>query len=200
VEHLFVLGQALHSWKQVQEQLSQCDHKLEELSRQLDGKIDLANSPLPPSDKYAGQEPRNKNQPEGSWREELYRHFGVDLTEVPGISTSVAQTLYVELGPDLRAFPTSDHFAGWLSLCPNNEITGGKVIRRRTRRNRQRIRVALRLGARSLHHSKTHLGECYRRASRNHASLSSQDPAVPRKNLQAEPGAIHSTAKADGDG
>ena len=29
---------------------------------------------------------------------------------------------------------------------------------------------------------------------------SSQDPAVPRKNLQAEPGAIHSTAKADGYG
>jgi len=163
VEHLFVLGQALQSWKQVQQQLSQCDQKLEELSRQLDGKIDLANSPLPPSDKYTGQEPRGKNQPEGSWREELYRHFGVDLTEVPGISTSVAQTLYVELGPDLRAFPTSDHFAGWLSLCPNNEITGGKVIRHRTRRNRQRIRVALRLAASSLHHNKTHLGECFRR-------------------------------------
>jgi transposase len=110
VEHLFVLGQALQSWKRGQEQLSQCDQKLEELSRELDGKIDLPNSALPPSHKYGGQEPRGKNQPEGSWREELYRHFGVDLTEVAGISTAVAQTLYVELGPDLRAFPTSGPF------------------------------------------------------------------------------------------
>jgi hypothetical protein len=35
LEHLFVLGQALKSWKQVQEQLIQCDRQLEELSRQL---------------------------------------------------------------------------------------------------------------------------------------------------------------------
>jgi len=32
VEHLFVLGQALQSWKQVQQQLGQCDQKLGELS------------------------------------------------------------------------------------------------------------------------------------------------------------------------
>src|SRR6266436_869060 len=57
VEHLFVLGQALQSWKQVQQQLGQCDQKLEELSSQLEGKIDLANSPLPPSAKYCGREP-----------------------------------------------------------------------------------------------------------------------------------------------
>jgi transposase len=163
MEHLFVLGQALQSWKQVQEQLGQCDQKLEELTGQLEGKIDLANAPLPPSAKYGGQEPRSKNQPQGPWREELYRHFGVDLTEVPDLSLSVLQNLFVEIGSDLNAFSTAGHFAGWLGLRPNNDITGGKVIRRSTRQNRQKIRVALRLGAGSLHRSKTHLGECFRR-------------------------------------
>src|SRR6201988_2182738 len=140
LEHLFVLGQALQSWKQVQQQLGQCDQKLEELSSQLAGKIDLANIPLPPSAKYCGREPRSKNQPNGPWREELYRHFGVDLTEVPGLSIGVVQTLFVELGADLSAFPSPRHFAAWMGLCPDNAITGGKVIRRGTRRNRQRIR------------------------------------------------------------
>ena len=163
VEHLFVLGQALQSWKQVQQQLGQCDQKLGELSSQLEGKIDLANSPLPPSAKYCGREPRSKNQPNGPWREELYRHFGVDLTEVPGLSLGVVQTLFVELGADLSAFPTPRHFAAWMGLRPDNAITGGKVIRRGTRRNRQRIRLALRLAATSLHHNKTQLGECFRR-------------------------------------
>src|SRR5258705_8825223 len=41
VEHLFVLGQALQSWKQVQQQLGQGAQKLGELSSQLEGKIDL---------------------------------------------------------------------------------------------------------------------------------------------------------------
>jgi hypothetical protein len=163
LEHLFVLGQALQSWKQVQEQLVQCDQKLEELSRLLEGKIDLENNPLAPSAKYAGKLPKTNNKPQGAWRQELYRHFGVDLTEVPGLSLGIVQTLFVEMGPDLSAFPTAGHYAAWLGLCPNNDITGGKVIRRSTGRNRQRIRVALRLAASSLHRSKTHLGECFRR-------------------------------------
>jgi transposase len=163
LEHLFVLGQALQSWKQVQQQLGQCDHKLEELSRQLEGKVDLATNPLAPSAKYAGKVPKTKNQPQGAWREELYRQFGVDLTEVPGLSLGVVQTLFVELGADLSDFPTPRHFAAWLGLCPDNAITGGKVVRRATRPNRQRIRVALRMAATSLHRSKTHLGETFRR-------------------------------------
>lgn len=163
LEHLFVLGQALKSWKQVQEQLIQCDRQLEELSRQIEGKIDWENNPLASSAKSAGKLPKANHQSQGAWRQELYRHFGVDLTEVPGLSLGVVQTLFVELGSDLSAFPTAGHFAGWLGLCPDNAITGGKVIRRSTRRNRQRIRVALRLAATSLHRSKTHLGECFRR-------------------------------------
>jgi transposase len=83
--------------------------------------------------------------------------------QVPGLSLGVVQTLFAELGPDLSAFPTARHFAAWMALCPNNAITGGKVIRRSTRRNRQRIRLALRLAATSLHRNKTHLGECFRR-------------------------------------
>src|SRR5258708_17084034 len=120
-------------------------------------------SPPPPQARCWGGGQKNKNTPKGRWGKNFYRHFGVDLTEVPGLSLGVVLTLFVELGADLSAFPTPRHFAAWMGLCPDNAITGGKVIRRGTRRNRQRIRLALRLAATSLHHNKTQLGECFRR-------------------------------------
>ena len=80
-----------------------------------------------------------KNQPEGPWQQELERFFGVDLTAVPGISILTGLTLMTELGNDLSAFKTSDHFASWLCLCPDNETGASKVLRRRTRRSQNRV-------------------------------------------------------------
>jgi Transposase IS116/IS110/IS902 family len=72
-------------------------------------------------------------------------------------------TLMTELGNDLRAFKTEHHFASWLCLCPGNETSAGKVLRRRTRRSQNRVRQALRMAASSLHRDKSYLGEKYRR-------------------------------------
>jgi hypothetical protein len=68
-----------------------------------------------------------------------------------------------ELGNDLRAFKTEHHFASWLCLCPDNETSAGKVLRRRTRRSQNRVRQALRMAASSLHHDKSGFGDKYRR-------------------------------------
>lgn len=162
-EHLFVLGQALESWKQVQLQLQHTDGQLAELALQLESKVDLEKNPLPPSTKIRARQKTSKNQPTGPWREQLYRLFGVDLTAIPGFSVGVAQTLLTEVGSDWRAFKTAGHFCSWLALCPDNDISGGKVLRRATRRIRQRVRTTLRMAASSLHRSKTLLGERFRR-------------------------------------
>jgi hypothetical protein len=105
----------------------------------------------------------SKNQPEGPWQQELERFFGVDLTAIPGISILTGLTLMTELGNDLSAFKTSDHFSSWLCLCPDNETSASKVLRRRTRRSQNRLRQALRMAASSLHHDKSYLGDKYRR-------------------------------------
>ena len=68
-----------------------------------------------------------------------------------------------ELGNDLSAFRTEHHFASWLCLCPDNETSAGKVLRRRTRRSQNRARQALRMAASSLHHDKSYFGDKYRR-------------------------------------
>src|SRR5262249_48762397 len=54
-------------------------------------------------------------------------------------------------------------FCSWLGLCPNWQKTGGRVKSSRTRRGVNRAAQALRLAARSLHHSRGALGGVLRR-------------------------------------
>jgi hypothetical protein len=49
-------------------------------------------------------------------------------------------------------------FVSWLDLCPQNDKTGGKVIRSGTRERQNRAAAALRMAAPSLTHSQSALG------------------------------------------
>ena len=93
----------------------------------------------------------------------LSRLLGTDLTLIPGIGESTALTLFAELGPDLSRFPDAAHFASWLQLCPNNKITGGKIISSQTGPGSNRAAQALRWATQSLYRSPTALGEFFRR-------------------------------------
>ena len=94
---------------------------------------------------------------------ELHRIGGVDLTRIEGIDVGVAQTVISEVGLDMSRWPNEHHFASWLGLCPDNRITGGKVIRRGTRHVINRAATALRIGATTLLRSQSYLGAQYRR-------------------------------------
>jgi transposase len=177
-EHLFVLAKAWAQYQEVQKQIQDCDRELLEYTQQLEACTTVAkpvrvihlkpeflgseplSSPLP---KKKARKKTSKNQPEGPWQQELERFFGVDLTVIPGISVLTGLTLMTELGNDLRAFKTQHHFASWLCLCPDNETSASKVLRRRTRRSQNRVRQALRMAASSLHHDKSYFGDKYRR-------------------------------------
>lgn len=88
----------------------------------------------------------------------------MDLTQVPGIQINTTLVLFAELGPDfVNRFPTAKCFASWLGLCPDNRITGGRIISVKTRNVKSRAAMALRLAAQSLWHSQDYLGECFRR-------------------------------------
>jgi transposase len=175
-EHLFVLQKAWENYQQIQQQVQQCDQELLAYARELAAatqviqpaktmrlKPELLGTEAPVQKPPKVRKKTSKNQPEGPWKEELERFFGVDLTAIPGISVLTGLTLMTELGNDLRAFKTEHHFASWLCLCPGNETSAGKVLRRRTRRSQNRVRHALRMAASSLHRDKSYLGEKYRR-------------------------------------
>jgi transposase len=95
---------------------------------------------------------------------ELYRILGVDLTRLDGVNEATAQLIVSEVGLDVcNKWPTEAQFTSWLGLCPNNEISGGKVLRRGTRKVVNRVAKALRLCAQSLFNSKSALGAYARR-------------------------------------
>ena len=55
--------------------------------------------------------------------------------------------MLTEVGPDLKAFASEKDFCSWLGVCPDNRISGGKVLSTRTRRVVNRLADALRIAA-----------------------------------------------------
>ena len=81
-----------------------------------------------------------------------YQYFeGVDLMAIEGISHSTMITLMSEMGPKgMEKFKSGKHFASWLRLAPNNKISGGKSISRRTPKGASRLKIALRNAANAI--------------------------------------------------
>jgi transposase len=93
----------------------------------------------------------------------LIRICGVDLAAVDGISVSLAQTILSEIGTDMSKWPTVKHFCSWLGLAPRNDVTGGKIIRSRTYKTKNRASQAFRLAASSVTRADCAFGAFYRR-------------------------------------
>jgi transposase len=158
-EHLFCLKQAFDGHNFLQKQVAELDAELGRRLNELAPPAKAEADPLPAGKpKSAG-----KAAPGFEAHGLLARLHGVDLCAVPGINVLTAQTLWSELGGDLSAFPTGKHFASWLGVCPDNRISGGKVLSARTRPSTNRVARALRMAAQALHHAKNELGEHYRR-------------------------------------
>lgn len=164
-EHLFALRQSLAAFHYYQQLVVEVD---QEIHRQL-GSLETATTaePTVPKRTKTSAYQRRRYQPKTfDLRGELYRIFGVDLTNVPGISAITAQTILCEIGTDVSRFRNASAFASWLGLCPENKISGGKVLYTKSRRVRSRVATALRMAANSLHHAKDYLGEFFRRITR----------------------------------
>ena len=159
-ELVFVLRQEVETYRSCQDRIAACDRQLQPHLQSMAPKVDLKTQPLGPRRK--GKRARG-NAPKFDLRTELYRITGVDWTRVDGIDVQVAQGVIAEVGVDLNAFPSEKHFANWLGLCPTNETSGGRVLKRRTPKVVNRAKVALRQAASTLIHSKSYLGAQYRR-------------------------------------
>jgi len=96
-------------------------------------RVDPAERPLPPDRKRMGRDRKKKNvNPKTGktgfdLRTESYKLFGVDLTQIPGLMAMVLM-LFSELGRDMSRWPTAGQFVSWLALCPDNDISGGRVL------------------------------------------------------------------------
>jgi len=168
-EHLFTLKQALQSYRNYRQLILDCDKEIETYLKEFDSRIELDEPPLSPkSKKKIKKSP--KNSPDFDLKTHMHRLLGTDLTCIDGISDLTAHVFFTEVGPDLSCFKTARHFCSWLGLCPNNKISGGKILSSRTRPGSNRLAQALRMAANSLWHSKSYLGEYFRRMRARHGS------------------------------
>jgi transposase len=159
-EHLFTLRQSLAAFRHYQQLIAACDVEIQHYLQKFESRVDTTALPLEkPKDLH---KPR-RNELRFDLRGELYRIFGVDLTQIPGINALTAHTMLAEVGPDLSRFANPAAFASWLGLCPDNRISGGKVLSVQTRVVKNRVAAALRMASQSLHRSQSFLGDYYRR-------------------------------------
>ena len=77
---------------------------------------------------------------------EAYKLFGVDVTQIPGLEENTLP-LFSEVGRDRSRWPTAAHFVSWLALCPDNDISGGKLLWRGVRVVKNRAGHLFRLAA-----------------------------------------------------
>ena len=111
---------------------------------------------------------------------QLQRVCGADLMNVCGLGLSSVLMLIAEIGLDLNRWRSAKAFCSWLGLCPGSKISGGKVLRRRTRKVVNRASVILRLAALAVGKTDTWLGRFYRR-KRAHLGAPKAITATARK-------------------
>jgi transposase len=157
-EHLFALQQALERYEFHHRQIAACDGRIEiQLQRFADRS---QGEPFPPQ---PGQRRRPRHRPAFDPRGPLHRMTGVDLTRIEGSDETTALIVISESGLDMRKWPSAKHCTSWLGVAPHQRVSGGTVLRSRTRPPTNRAAAAWRLAAASLPHSKSALGAYFRR-------------------------------------
>jgi transposase len=159
-EHLFALKQARATYAHHQAQLAECDTEIEKMLAVFDSAAEPAGQLPPPTTSHRKAQ---RNEFTFDARAGLHRILGVDLTQIPGISSLTAHGLIAETGLTMEKFASARHFASWLGLCPDNRISGGTLLGTRTRDVPSRAAHLFRIAAQALHSAKNVLGEHFRR-------------------------------------
>ena len=174
-EHLFVLKQALETYRHLLEQVNRCDGKIQQALAKVVVPVDRPPEvPIP-------QNPKAKQVPEAPLKkkrfhrrktgpclkvdltQELKRICGVDLTRIVGLNVLSVLTILSEIGLDMSPWRNAKAFCAWLGLCPRNKISGGRVLDSRTAHVVNRMAILLRTVAPSVGKSETWLGIFHRR-------------------------------------
>jgi transposase len=174
-EQVAILKRQLADWDHVQKQMSDCDQDLAARMKELPtAEVQRVEAGPSAAGKTGKRQRRksSKNQPNFNLVGEQKRVAGVDLTRIDGIREMTVQTIVSEAGLDMSPWPSEHHFVSWLALAPRNDISGGKVLKKRTRKVASRLAMALRMAASTLRESESYLGAQFRRLRSRLAAIS----------------------------
>jgi transposase len=167
-EHLFTLAQSYEMSKIFQQKITACDVAIEERLQCYqafanDGECDAAIK----SNMVIKKELKKRKQrgaPVFDVRSYLKRIYKVDVLSIYGLSEMGGLEILAETGADLSKWPTENHFKSWLNLCPNNKLSGGKLISSKLLKKKPNAASqAFRIAANTVQRSNHWLGDYFRR-------------------------------------
>jgi transposase len=160
-DQLYLLEDCYCNYQHYKERISACDVAIENQLQQYlkeifpAAKVESNNI----STKQA-----TKNKPKFNTCGYFKAILGTDVTAIFGISNISALEILSETGTDMTKWETSKHFVSWLNLCPNNKISGGKLISSMLMRKKPNVASqAFRNAANAVQRSDNWLGDYFRR-------------------------------------
>jgi transposase len=170
-EHLFTLGQSYEMYCYYKARIEACDEQIQQHllvyeAMQNDGEV-KTDTELKAGTKGNATGPKKKkqkNSPKYNVRDYLHHILKTDVIAIYGISDVAGLQILSETGTDMSKWPTEKHFVSWLNLCPNNKLSGGKLISSHVLKGCPSIAgQAFRAAANSLQNSDHWLGDYFRR-------------------------------------
>ena len=163
-EHLATLKLSYEMYKVFQQKIMDCEKEIEEtLQEYVAANNDGVIEPVEKTEKKKKKK-KSKSHPLFDTTGYLKKLHGVDVTEIFGLSETCALEILAETGTDLSKWANEDKFVGWLNLCPNNKISGGKLISSTRLKKKPNLAAqSFRIAANSLCRSNNWLGDYFRR-------------------------------------
>lgn len=160
-EQLYLLDDAYACYRYYTQRLSLCDAAIEE---QLERYQKALRPEEVPGGKAISTKKANRNKPSFNTCAYVKSVLGVDVMAIYGISDIAALEILSETGTDMGKWPTAKHFVSWLNLCPNNKISGGKLISSTLLKKKPNpASQAFRNAANAVQRSDNWLGDYFRR-------------------------------------
>jgi transposase len=149
-EQLFCLRQEVEQFDYIMDKIQECEEMIEKTIDEMNGERD-----------------DNSKEDDNSYKKNIKRKLQtvcrVDLSEIDGLDINNIETIISEVGIDMNKWPTDKHFGSWLGLCPNNKISGGRILSSKSRHIVNRAATAFRLAAYAAGRSDSSIGAFYRR-------------------------------------
>ena len=174
-DHLFALERAVRQYEFHLAEIQKCDLKIQAMLSSFDthpnySKIleETLGSTVKKSKRRQSTRRKSAQKPhEFSFdlKKEIMRITGADLTLLPGIGVSTALGLIAETGLNMRIWKSDKHFVSWLGVAANNKVSGGLILKNRTKRKKKKAAIMLRMSVSGLYNESndTALGAFYRR-------------------------------------